>query len=279
MPVTGRRQDTWQDALLIGAGFLALTLTYRTYRFFEAPTAHSIGQHLSNSEADRLISQARNHLGSSPEDFNAYAQLGIAYFNKGPDSYPEGLNAIEKARSLGATSEALFYYAGIMYDQMGLAHYAINELLKYNRHHPGDYEILVRLGNLYVRENQFEEAERYYKLVIGERPKDPTVWFNYAIVCKERTRYDDALAALAKARQLGGGQLPLGGDFQEGEILRLKGLPDQALVKYKDEVGKNPDYLPALLALESAARQSNDWKEARRLRQRIQELKSPKPLS
>ena len=51
------------------------------------------------------------------------------------------INALEKARSLGANSESLFYYAGVMYEALGLPDYAANELSKYLRHHPEDYEI------------------------------------------------------------------------------------------------------------------------------------------
>ena len=58
------------------------------------------------------------------------------------------MNALEKARSLGATSESLFYYAGVMYEALGLPDYAVNELSKYLRHYPDDYDTQMRLANL-----------------------------------------------------------------------------------------------------------------------------------
>lgn len=266
-----RRAIAWETAIVAG-GIVLIWLTYRTY---ELPLSFSAAGHarITASQADRRIEAAKSRLQSQPDDFNAWAQMGIAYFAKGPESYVDGLNAIEKARALGATSDELFYYAGLMYQQLHLPDYAANELAKYLRHHPGDYETQARLANAYFEEKRYDDALTLYKEALAHWSNDPTLWFNYAVVNKEKGQLDEAMAAFEKVRQLAH-ILPEGGLFQEGEIARLKGMDDQAIQLYQEELTGHPDYLPALEALEAAQRKSGKWKEARATRQRIAAVKN-----
>ncbi len=143
------RSRLWDASIVVG-GMLLAGLTLRTLPRLSTPrsgTARTKSDHRPQ-EADSAIASAKAFLTSHPEDFNAWSQLAIAYYYKGPESYADGLNAIEKARALGATSESLFYYAGVMDEAVGLPDYAANELSKYLRHHPDDYETQIRLANL-----------------------------------------------------------------------------------------------------------------------------------
>lgn len=263
---------------MVGAGLGLLALTFKSYRLFSAPSLTVISERLSEGEARSEVNSTKSHLGSNPEDFNAWSRLAIAYFNVGPDAYAEGLNALNKARSLGATSETLFYYAGVMYDQLGIVDYAVSELEKFNRHFPDHYETQVRLGNLYVRQKAFDKAEALYAKVMDRHPKDPTLLFNMAMVHREKAQYDQALLVLEELEKVSG-KLPEGGEFQRGEVLRLKGDDDSAITRYKMELEKFPRFLPALQALESLARKRNAWSEARDYKKMIADLKQPPPLT
>ena len=256
---------------MIAAGALLATLTLRTYRSFEAPAGDPAHDRLSPREAESTIRTIRIYLDSKPEDYNAWAHLAIAYFYKGPDAYAEGINALEKARSLGATSENLFYYAGVMYEVLGLPEYASKELTKYLRHHPDDYETQVRLANLLLEQKKTEDAYKLYQFLVKKWRSDPTLWFNDAIVSKDKGDLDGALACLAKVQELAK-QLPVGGLYEEGDIYRLKGSEDQAISFYVQELALHPQYLPALTALEAAQRRKKMWKEARDTRKRIAQL-------
>jgi tetratricopeptide (TPR) repeat protein len=266
------RQRLW-DAFIITSGALLAGLTLKTYRIFDLPSEQSHLNRETPGEAESIANSAKSYLVSQPEDFNAWLQLGIAYYYKGPDFYPDGLNALEKARALGATNEVLFYYAGVMYDALGLPDYAANELSKYLRHHPDDYETQVRLANLFAQQKKTDEAYKLYQVLVKKWPKDPTLWFNFAMVSKEKGDLEGASSCFAKVKEIAK-VLPEGGLFQEGEIARLKGSDDQAISFYQQELAVHPEFLPALTALEAAQRRKSMWKEARLTRQKIADLKS-----
>jgi len=264
------RSRLW-DVSLIAGGVLLAGVTLRSYRSFEAPGGQPNQDRLSPREAEGTIRSAKSYLDSNPEDFNAWSRLAIAYYYKGPDSYADGINALEKARALGATSEAMFYYAGVMYEALGLPEYASNELSKYLRHYPDDYETQIRLANLLLEQKKTEDAYKLYQTLLKKWRSDATLWFNFAIVSKEKGDLDGALACLSKVKELVK-QLPEGGLYQEGEIQRLKGSDDQAILLYLQELAAHPQYLPALTALEAVQRRKSMWKEARETRQRIAAL-------
>jgi tetratricopeptide (TPR) repeat protein len=265
------RSRLW-DASVIAGGVLLAGVTLRSYRNFDAPNGQPKTNRLSPSEAEGTISSAKSYLNSYPEDFNAWSRLAIAYFYKGPDSYADGINALEKARALGATSESLFYYAGVMYEALGLPEYAANELAKYLRHHPDDYETQLRLANLLSQQKKTEEAYKLYQALSKKWPSDPTLWFNFGVASKEKGDLDGALDCFKRVKELVK-QLPMGGLFQEGEIARLRGSDDQAMSFYQQELTVYPQYLPALTALEAAERRKGLWKEARETRKKIADLK------
>lgn len=261
------------DVALVGGGILILGLTFRVYPFLGPSFPKASKFSLLKADADHQIQSAKAFLTTHPEDFNAYTTLSMAYYQKGPNYYVEAMNALEKARELGATQDSLFFYAGVMYDTLGLPEYAINELSKYLRHHPNDYEATVRLANLYFHQKRWEDAYRLYKQMVHERPKDPTVWFNYALVNKERGQWSLALSSLGQVRRIAG-RLPDHGLWEEGEIYRLQGKEELAIPAYQQELTQHTDYLPALEALEAIARRKGDLKQAQSLHKRLQELKS-----
>jgi tetratricopeptide (TPR) repeat protein len=226
----------------------------------------------SASEADRQISAAQDALKNNPEDLNALNAMAVGYFSKGQEFYVEGMNALERARALGSTNELLFYYAGVMYSALGLPDYAINDLKRYLRHHPKNYEARVRLANLYFHANQLDDAYEAYREALKEWPNDPTVLLNYSVTAVKKNDAESAEQALdqLQARE---GKLPPGGLYQRGEIAKLKGDEKGAIAFYQQELAQNPDHLPSLEALESALRRQGDQKAARAIKTKINEVK------
>lgn len=177
-PVLGRRLDI----ALAGAGLVLLLLTLRQYRFYGPVEAAAVTATGSRIAAETKIQSARDYLQSHPEDFNAWTALAIACYQKGPEAYVEGLNALDKARKLGATGPALFWYAGVMFQALDLPDYAINELEKYQRHFPHHPETQVRLAQLYWQAKRPEEAWALYQRLQREYPNDPVIQANYEAV-------------------------------------------------------------------------------------------------
>ena len=50
-----------------------------------------------------------------------------------------------------------------MYEALGIPDYAANELAKYLRHHPEDFETQVRLANLLAQQKKFDDAYKLYQ--------------------------------------------------------------------------------------------------------------------
>ncbi len=269
-----RRAIVW-DALLSLSGVVLVGLTFRLYRYYEPAHSRASVVSISPSESNHRISDAKAYLSSHPDDIHAWTELAIGYYQQGPDAYVDGLNALEKARALGSTDESLFFYAGVMYEAVGLPDYAINELKKYLRYYPDHYEALVRLANVYFHTEKFDEADALYQQVIKQWPRDPTIWFNDAVVCIKKGRADDAQKALQHVQELAG-KLPVGGLFEEGEVARLKGDDATALAFYTQELQIEPDHVASLEAAERIQRQRKNYKEANELHKRSQFIKHSK---
>lgn len=222
----------------------------------------------SSYQADRRVEQAKSRLQTHPEDLDALADMAIGYYLKGPEHFADGVNALEKARALGSTDERLFFYAGLMYEALGLFDYAANDFGRYLRHHPDDYESLVRLGNILFKLKKYDEARALYRQALSEWPKDPTVWFNYAVVLVGKGEAEEAENALARTKKIAG-DLPEGGRFVEGEIARLRAQDDNAMTRYEEELSIHPSYVPALEALEVVQKKKGLVKEARNTHKRL----------
>jgi tetratricopeptide (TPR) repeat protein len=272
-----KRDNRLWDAALIAGGVLAAGITLRAYHGFTSPSGPPSRHKLSPQEAQGVADSTKAYLATHPEDYNAWAYLAMASFHRGTPFYAEGLNAVDKARALGATSDTLFYYAGVMYDALGLPEYAVNELSKYLRHYPEDYEVRVRLANLYIQEKRFDDAGKIYQSLTKQRPKEATIWFNLAVLDKEKGDYEGALACFHRAQEIAG-RLPEGGIFMEGEIAKIKGDDDQAIRLYQQELASHPRYLPAWVSLEAVQRKKGLWKDARDSRKQVAELKSNESL-
>ncbi len=272
-----KHSNAW-NAGFVAVGIIVLAVTFRAYRFLEPGNARLSTGSVSAADADRQIESAKSELTAHPDDYRLWTSIALSNYAKGPAYYDEALNALDKARNLGENSEQLFYYAGVMFDTLGLADYAMAELSKYLRHHPDDYETQVRLANIYFRQKHPDEALTLYKSIIKEWPKDPMVWLNYAVVNKDKANYDAALDALQQVKKLTKA-MPAGGLYQEGEIYRLQNQGDSAISAYKAELALRPEFLPALEALESVVRQKGDRKQSAELRQKILELKKQQSSS
>lgn len=271
------RRETLQAGVL---AFLGLSFT--AWALIRPPLLNLTVNHqekpsrLSMGEAEALLASARARLTANPEDIDAFVEQTVAFFSKGPSHYADGLNALERARSLGATGVSLFYYAGVMYEGLGLADYAIHELEQFLRNFPNDYETLVRLGNLQTRQENWPAAKTYYEQALKQNSGDATLWFNLAVSRKGMGLPEEALEAFSRAEKLAR-TLPEGGNLQIGEIWQQRGDLNQAKAFYEKEIESYPSSLPGHKAMESLARQNKDWKAAREWRKRIEIIKQESP--
>jgi tetratricopeptide (TPR) repeat protein len=189
---------------------------------------------------EKEILSARAALEEDPEDLDALTRLAAASYQMGPDKAGDCIEFGDRALTLGALDDRLFYFTGACFESKGLTDYAAQAFEKYLRHHPGDLEIHLRLGNLYYRMDELEKAEGAFRKVLAGRPGDPLVSFNLAVVLRDRQQWQEGLDVLTPVLERDK-TLPAGGFRVLGDLRHnLKDL-DGALGAYREEIKRSPD--------------------------------------
>jgi tetratricopeptide (TPR) repeat protein len=75
------------------------------------------------------------------------------------------------------------------YYRAGLYSDAERVLLNLSRRSPENYDVLFRLGNIYVRTGQFDAAERAYRRCIEIDPEQPKGWYNLSLLRIKQAMY------------------------------------------------------------------------------------------
>lgn len=139
------------------------------------------GRNISAQNPTLTVSQAQLRLKNNPEDLKALVSLGIDYFQQGPNFYPQGINSLEEARSLGALDPRIFYYRGLMYQNLGFYPFALKEYQRYLRNFPNDEDIRQREAKLLFQAGRYNDALSEYQRLSYFSPKDPVIKENLAI--------------------------------------------------------------------------------------------------
>lgn len=230
---------------------------YWNFRRVELPRPHAGAAPpppMPNVEND--IRQAQDRLKVDPHDIGALVKLGIINFEKGKDSYPDAINALEDARNMGAMDTRIFYCLGIMYQELGLYNFAIDEYRRYLRNHPGDKEIRMLEAKLLYQQGRFPEAVVEYERLKFHYPNDGVVEENLGLslwAAKQYRRATDSFTTLksygpseGKRAEFCLGQLSFE-QLQYNESLAhlLASLPDEKA----QAVGVAPEKIRGALAL------------------------------
>lgn len=83
---------------------------------------------------------------------------------------------------------ARYEQAGRYYNS-GLYSDAERVLLELEKRSPNNYDVLFRLGNIYVRTGQFEAAERAYQRCVKIDPSQPKGWYNLSLLRVKQAMY------------------------------------------------------------------------------------------
>lgn len=127
------------------------------------------------AKLDAMIASAQDRLKENPQDIGALVQLGTLHFEKGKDSYADGINELEEARDLGALDPRVFYCLGLMYQEAGLYSFAVDDYRRYLRHYPEDKEIRMLEAKLLYKQGSFAEAVEEYERLKYRFPNDALV--------------------------------------------------------------------------------------------------------
>jgi tetratricopeptide (TPR) repeat protein len=275
----------WMDVPLVFLVAVAAVSCLWTYDLYGRPRRfpREPSEFRSARDAESAKAAARQALQRDPDDISAWIDLAVAGFEQGPEFFVLGggnleemgaLEALEKARDLGALDDRLFYYAGVMYEAKGLHDYARADYERFLRHHPEDLEVRLRLGNLYYRIEEFDKAIHQYERVLEKKPDDPLVAMNLAMVYRDRERWPEGVRLLEKVLNRGQ-RLPEGGHKVLGDLYRGAGDVRRALEHYQVELTRQKEDPDLWEAMAAAYEHIEDWPQALAAWDRVADL-SPK---
>lgn len=165
--------------------FLLLLSVYyyaQNIRIFFPRAGTLIPEKKLNSKLKRI----EQKLEKNPGDLKALVDKGVVCFFKGPSSMADALNALNTAWQFGALDKRIFYYSGILYENLSLFEESQRQYERFLRHEPDDREIQMRLARLLFRMEKWDEAVNVYQELIGKNPNDVTALINCGLAYAKR---------------------------------------------------------------------------------------------
>ena len=239
---------------------LALILTSAYFYFHsEDPFFPRLGSPpVSTAKLEKILEESALVLEKNPKNLSALVDQGVANFLMGPEHYAESLNALTEAWRGGAFDERIFYYLGILYENLSIFDEAEKQYLRFLNHEPEDREVRLRLARLSFRMGKWRESITQYQKLIDKNPMDVTSLVNLGLACqlrhktesseKGKRRKSDAEIAnlldrgiqnLESAAALDP-NLPKGIYLALSQMYASKGLWDKALAAAQTELAKYP---------------------------------------
>lgn len=161
--------------VVLALGFIIFLVQRRAnHRFFprlndDAPSASKLESLLKDKEED---------ISKNPNDLKSLVDRGVVYYWMGPAHYADALNSLNAARKGGAFDERIFYYSGVLYENISLFEEAQKQYERFLNHVPDDREIRLRLARLLFRMGKWEESIARYQALVEENGKDFTSVIN-----------------------------------------------------------------------------------------------------
>lgn len=135
----------------------------------------------------RRLKKAEEYLSNHPGDLKSLADRGVIYYHMGPEHYADSLNSFNSAWRAGAFDRRIFYFSGILYEDLSLFEEAKKQYERFLKHEPGDREVHLRLSRLLFRMEQWDESIESYKALVGKNGKDVTSLTNLGLAHQKRS--------------------------------------------------------------------------------------------
>ncbi len=216
------------------------------------------------------IPYLKKAIEADPSRYEAYAELGIIYFNAGRDA--EALKMMKKAVELQPNFTALQVGLGNIYGQMKQYDQAIFCYQNAQRLSPALPHVYYNLGTVFYLKRNFSEAETNLKKAVKLDPGNVTYNYNLGIVYYESGQYQNALIYLSFSAKH---------DPKNSDVLAALGACQLQLKDYVSAMGSlqkalelNPNHVAALKQMGILGEETNQLKLAGQARARLAYLES-----
>lgn len=116
------------------------------------------------------ITFGRDTVAKCPTHYAAWEGLGEAYYFSVPPHNDEAVQAYTRALEIAPMSKLTLYNLGVLYVEMGnydKGYELLNKLLYYHNDHAAGW---AYLGDIYLHNKNFKEAEKSYKQALALKP-------------------------------------------------------------------------------------------------------------
>lgn len=179
-------------------------------------------------QVNAAIVSAQERLKVNPQDIGALVELGTLHFEKGREFYPDAINELEDARELGALDSRMFYCLGVMYQELGLYSFALEEFKKFLRHYPDDKEVRMLTAKLLYKQASYGDAAAEYERLKFHHPGDSLIEENLGLSLWGAKLNERAVESFTQLKGMGAEQAKRA-SFYLGQIALEQGDAKTAL--------------------------------------------------
>jgi protein O-GlcNAc transferase len=234
--------------------------------------------YVQENNVDDAIREFQTGLKLAPQDPHLHYDLGLAFKLK--DDLPDAIAELESALRLDPASPDAPYTLGILYMQDGRFDDAVRNLRAALELRPRNGDGWSILGSIYRQQGKYEDAAAALKKAIELLPEQPGPHITLASVLQEEGKQDDAVAERKKAADL----TRVAVNRQRavfatnaGNALLNKGQIADAIARYQDAIGSDPNYPEAHRQLSAALAEQGRSAEAAAERQKADALTAKNP--
>jgi Flp pilus assembly protein TadD len=195
----------------------------------------SSGGPTPGSPSDLTASTKLNEGDQLPPKQAAQACLATAKELQAHGDMREAILLFERARQLNPREREVSRYLAGLYDQQGNDTRALAEYRKALELAPHDADLLNDFGYHFYRNQDWKQAESYFRKAIAQAPEHERAWVNLGLALGERGRYRESFDAFSKV--LG----PAAAHSNLGVILASHQRPAEADAEFKQALRLNPD--------------------------------------
>lgn len=140
----------------------------------------------SPKQLERRLRKVKKRIEKNPNDLKALVDQGVIYFFLGNDHIADSLNAFHSAWQDGALDKRIFYYSGILYEELSLFEESLKQYRRFLNHEPKDRQIRLRLAKLLFEMGRWDQAIGEYERLVEKNEKDVTSLINLGLATKEK---------------------------------------------------------------------------------------------
>jgi tetratricopeptide (TPR) repeat protein len=137
-----------------------------------------------------------------PENFTAYSNLGLVYFNK--KEFQKAAETFKKSTDLKENVVESWYYAALAYLNMNDYTNGINCLEMAKKHSSTIPEVYYYLAKAYMATNNLDKASENYQYALGINQNFVQAWGELAQVFQKQGNNAAAEECMKRYRALGG---------------------------------------------------------------------------